>query len=72
MNRNNGKRHIRDLEGDLNNADVARRQMEGIRTLIVPDDARGPGIVRGHSVIAGMVDRIVTESGRVLKDKFAA
>jgi hypothetical protein len=61
--------HIRDLTGDLNNNSVVMPQLVGVTTLIVPDDAGGPGVVRGHSSIAAAVDRIVTESGRVLKDR---
>ncbi|TCK28003.1 hypothetical protein EV667_1999 [Ancylobacter aquaticus] len=61
--------HIDELKGDINNMAEVLPQMAGVSTLVVPDDARGPGIVRGHSAITAVVDRVVTESGRVLKDK---
>lgn len=64
--------HIDELTGDLNKMSNILPQMVGVTTLIVPDHARGPGIVRGHSAITAVVDRIVTESGRVLKDKNGA
>lgn len=64
--------YFRDLLGELNNAAEVRRRMGGVVTLIVPDDMCGPGIIRGHASFAAMADRIVTESGRVLKDKNAA
>lgn len=61
--------HLRDLKGDLNCAAEVAPQLAGVTTLIVPDDVRGPGIVRGHPSITALVDRIVTESGLVLKDR---
>lgn len=64
--------HIDELKGDINNMAEVLPQIAGVSTLVVPDDARGPGIVRGHSAITGVVDRVVTESGRVLTDKLGA
>lgn len=74
-----GSVHLCDIEmavvGDVNcaaNVNAALRQLSPeIRTLIVPGEP-APVQMRGLSLVFAHFDRIVTESGVVLKDKHAA